>query len=402
VIERYFVVMSIGHSGSAWLAKLLNSHFDVMCFHELECITYGEGMPPRIRTYNEFSFDELLRNLMYIFATTHRYGDAYKVLGTVDGAINIELSLTQIAATFPEAHARTHYYLLMRNPISQVHSNAQGNLQMPVALRQKLLADNSRLIPGAFSGMDLALRAALQSYLQTGDDDTQFFIHACLGYLRILWSAKKLSERVKNAPILQLERLSEDPSYLQAALKEITGLDYALDANALHKVNVKSGARRPQDLWGSWSPLRQRIFLMIFEPYAELLDQVGYSLKTITPGSLIASDNDADSAILRPPTLDELQERWTSTDMALRDTRLQLTRATEALGELHHQYEDARRMLAIADGLGPRTLKWARGLKRVWTGCHRCSVAVRTLVTNPATLLCRAPAEEPNSIRKVA
>jgi hypothetical protein len=399
VIDRYFVIMSIGHSGSAWLAKLLNSHFDVMCFHELECVTYGEGMPPRIRAYNEFSREELLRNLMYLFSPTHRYGDSYKVMGTVDGAIDIETMLTQISTTFPEAHAKTHYYMLLRNPISQVHSNAQGNLKMPPVLRQRLLADNFRSITAVLSELELPLRAALQSHLQLGDDDTQFFLYACLGYLRVLWSARKLTERVANAPLLQLERLTQEPDYLRATLKDITGLDYAVDAQSLEKVNVKSGARPPQAVWDSWSADRQRLFRMVFDRFPDLLQMAGYQLDSLIPTSgSIATDRPATEP-LPVPTLDDLHNRWTSTDIALRDTRVQLAKATEALSELRQQYDESSRRAALAEGLGPRSLMLARGVRRFGMVCRRIGGGFRSLIGAPKKLPQTAPDDTPQSRR---
>jgi hypothetical protein len=47
MIQRYFLILTTRHTGGAWLAKLLNSHFEVMCFHEFDFITYSLGLPPR-------------------------------------------------------------------------------------------------------------------------------------------------------------------------------------------------------------------------------------------------------------------------------------------------------------------------------------------------------------------
>jgi hypothetical protein len=401
MIDRYFVIMSIGHSGSAWLAKLLNSHFDVMCFHELECVTYGEGIPPRIRAFHEFTADEALRNLMYLFSPSHRYGDAYKALGTVDGALDIGVTMAQIAATFPAAHAKTSYYLLLRNPVSQIHSRAERFLQMPPPMRSSVLAASLPKITSALSNLELPLRAALSSHLQVGNDDLQFFIHTCLGYLGLLQSVPILEKHTGSQPVLQLERLTQDPAYLQATLQQITGFEYSLDLRALQKVNVKAGAHSPQTLWDFWHEERRRVFLMIFERCPGLLKQAGYELDTLLTPESFAGLEEPTAALASPSTLDELQRRWMTSDAALRDTRSQLTRAITALSDLRAEYEQARRKAELVDDVGPRSLQLARHLKHVWNGCRRTLGMLDSIARAPQQLL-RLSSDEGMEARRAA
>jgi hypothetical protein len=365
MVDRYFVIMSRGHSGSAWLAKVLNSHFDVMCFHELECITYG--MPSRTRQYHEYSGDEKLRNLMYLFSPAHRYGATYRVLGTVDGALDVRKLQAELSGFSAELNHRTRLYILLRNPINQIQSWTAARLRVPAAERAKSLTAEFSSAATVLASLEPPLRGMLQSLLQIGSEDLQFFIYACLGYVKILWSARDLSESVSHQPLLYLERLTQEPEYLRACVREITGLEYNIPDGLLQKVNVKSGAQPAEAVFASWSEERQRLFQIIFERHARLLASAGYDLQTLIPSRAMP-----ESAV---------------SEISLRAARLQLARAAEELDELRRRYEETAQKASLVDGLGPTALKVTRGLKVVLRGCRRTSAAFDSLLRTPVRML---------------
>src|SRR5690349_6911731 len=128
MVQRYFVIVTIGDTGSAWLAKVLNSHFEVMCFHELELMSYTLQWPPRVRAYFQFGDEERLRNLLYLFSPSHRYGDSYRALGAIPTGPEfiIRQALENVKAYFPAAASLIRTFVLMRQPVSQIYSHVAG------------------------------------------------------------------------------------------------------------------------------------------------------------------------------------------------------------------------------------------------------------------------------------
>jgi hypothetical protein len=339
VLERYFVVMSIGHSGSAWLAKVLNSHFDVMCFHELEIITYADGSPSRLRSYFDFSQEELLRNLLYIFSPCHRYVDTYKALGSVGGALSVEETLAALTTLYPEAYSRTRFSLLMRNPISQIHSAAAGNSAVGMGHEPRVTTSVYRWAGNFVPTLEMPLRAMLHALLEVGDPELQSFLYASLGYLSALRTARALQERLSYDPVLRLEELTQDPDTLRHKLQEMTGLDYALPPQLTEKVNVKSGANPPQALFRAWPEEWQRLFWMMFEGRAKLLADIGYDLGDLTSPAAGCPV----LARLPAPAQDatELQLQWEAAQRSLRETRAELATAYEMVDDLRARLETA-------------------------------------------------------------
>jgi hypothetical protein len=289
MIQRYFLILTTGHTGSAWLAKLVNSHFEAMCFHELEFVTYSLHWPPRVRGYFEFAPEERLRNLLYLFSPSHRYGDSYQALGAIPTGVelNVRRTMEDVAAYFPEAAARARFFVLMRNPVSQIHSYTAALVQMAqgVSAEKQMRDFHRKLSREVLTKMEPRLAQALLHEMQRADLDVEYFLHACLHYLRLVWAAQEARTTLQYRSIFRLEDLSHDSTSLRDALKEITGLEYNLPTGSMEKVNVKSGGTPTGTLFQSWSPHRQRVFAQVFEPQRQALESLGYGLGNLTASS---------------------------------------------------------------------------------------------------------------------
>jgi hypothetical protein len=285
MIQRYFLILTAGHSGSAWLAKLLNSHFEAMCFHELEAITYTLGWPPQVRAYFEFGDEERLRNLLYLFSPSHRYGDSYQVLGALPGRgvdLSVRRTIKAVATYFPDVVAKTRFFILMRNPVSQIHSQTAGCVRMGqcVAAHEQMREFHRDCSKQVLATMEPQLAQSLLGEMKRGDVETEYFIHACLTNVQLIWAAQEAQAMVPYPSVLQLEHLIQNETALRDALWEVTGLKYDLPVNFADKVNVKSGGLPPWRLFQSWSPQRQHLFTQVFEPLEKTLENLGYDLSS--------------------------------------------------------------------------------------------------------------------------
>jgi hypothetical protein len=95
-------------------------------------MTYTLHWPPRVRAYFEFAPEEKLRNLLYLFSPSHRYGDCYRALGVLATGTELDVrgTMEAVAAHFPNAVARARFFVLTRNPVSQIHSHAGRLVEM--------------------------------------------------------------------------------------------------------------------------------------------------------------------------------------------------------------------------------------------------------------------------------
>jgi hypothetical protein len=393
VIDRYFLVLSNGHSGSAWLAKVLNSHFDALCLHEHECVTYTDTWPPRLRPYWDFSWEERLRNLGYLLSSTHRYGETYKAIGCL-GMMppSLERYLTQLATYFPGSYARTRFYFLLRNPISQLHSQTSGILQMAPLGQEGLHKFHfTRALP-VISRLEGPAKGVILSLLECADVETQFFVYGCLDYLALLRAVSVQLDRVRYPCVLRLEQLTGNWNDLGEKLREITGLEYELPARATEKVNVKSGARAPAALFQSWPEERRWLFQMLFAGEARILAQLGYDLDDLTRPE--ASVRPAPT----PRVVFESGGVWVPHERSLRAARAELGRTREALAEVWQQYEEAFRRVGSPPG---RLGRLARRLEHLPDYCQRALIALRTMVRLPARVP-RQPPEDSQSRARAA
>jgi len=282
MIQRYFLILTTGQTASPWLAKLLNSHFEVMCFHEIEFITYTLSLPPRVRASFEFAPEERLSNLLYLFSPSHRYGDSYQVLGTITAGadLSVQRTMEAIAAHFPEATAWTRCFVLMQNPVTHIHSQTDSLLRMAESVPDAKQMHNfhrqrSRDI---IQQMEPAVAQALLRELQCADGDAEYFLHACLEYLRLMAAAQEARSLLPYRCVLPLEDLSSGLPSLRQALHEITGLEYNLPVSLMEGVNRTRGGEAASALIRSWSPQRQGYFAQVFEPQRQTLESLGYPL----------------------------------------------------------------------------------------------------------------------------
>ena len=282
MIQRYFLILTTEQTGGSWLAKLLNHHFEVMCFHQLEFVTYTVNLPPRPRAYFEFTSQEQLSNLLYLFSPSHRYGDSYQVLGTITAGTDLSVRRTMeaVAAYFPEAAARTQCFVALQNPVIQIHSHTSSLLRMAesVADAKQMRDFHRQRSRDTMGAMEPAVAQALHREIQCADRDAEYFLHACLEYLRLIWAAQEARSLLPYRCVLQWEELNSAPLSLRQALHEITGLEYDLPLSLVEGVNRTRGEETASALFRSWSAQRQSYFAQVFEPQRPTLQSLGYQL----------------------------------------------------------------------------------------------------------------------------
>jgi hypothetical protein len=282
MIQRYFLILTTRQTGSPWLAKLLNSHFEVMCFHELEFFTYTHSLPPQSRAFFEFAPEERLSNLLYLFSPSHRYADSYQVLGTITSGADLSVRRTMeaIAAYFPEAPAWTRCFVLMQNPVAQIHSHTDSLSRMAgsVTDAEQMRDFHRQRSRDIIDRMESALAQALFREIQCANGDAEYFLHACLEYQRLIWAAQEARSLLPYRSVLSLEDLSSGLPSLRQALHEITGLEYNLPLSPMEGVNRTRDGETAAALFRSWSPQRQSYFAQVFEPQRQTLESLGYPL----------------------------------------------------------------------------------------------------------------------------
>jgi hypothetical protein len=284
---RRFFVSSLGHSGSGWLCKILNSHLEVFCFHELECITYTNDWPPVFRNFNFFSDEEKFRNLMYVLSPTHRYGDIFKVVGAVCGGCCDLLKIEEITQThFPTGQFDPVLFFLTRHPVSFVQSQTDAALDIwsHVEYRRSMEDWYQQSCSNRLStlSMDSEIAAYLRKALAVGEIEAHVHLDACLAYVDFLRTVQRRRSIVPGDCLIRLEEVNGSRKRLAETLRAITGLDYSISKSMLQRVNARSGAKPPREVFADWSSWKRKAFLCLFDSARGELEREGYDLKYLT------------------------------------------------------------------------------------------------------------------------
>jgi hypothetical protein len=280
---RRFFVSSLGHSGSGWLCKILNSHYEVLCFHSLEYVTYSRAWPPQHRSFYCFSEEEQFRNLMYVFSAAHRYGEIFTTLGAVCHSSRALLNVEHTAGTyFAHQDFEPVVFFLTRHPASYVQSQTDALVRMWKSMESRQSLEewhrDAALERLAALPYNPDVAADLREKLSSGDFEGSAHLASCLAYVDFIATIKLRRAVVPRECWIKLEELTTAPGHLQQVLHAITGLEYDVSARMLEKVNVKSGARRPQDVFSGWSRSKRATFLRVLEPVQADLELNGYDL----------------------------------------------------------------------------------------------------------------------------
>jgi len=244
---RRFFVFTLGRSGSNFLAKLLNAHAEVLCFHE--------GV--RIQSYPVYPISERDRNRYAAYLLRDRFHDSYHTVGDV-GSLAMD-SILRI----PQGLA--HRSILFRHPVRMLRT------------KMEMLREEPREID---SVDQIALRTQLEAAglhaLTTGSSMSAEDIY-------FLWTAVNWRSMGAAAfrfdSVIRLEDLS-DELYASRVLGAITGVEYAsaLIAQLLRRrVNTRTNQAELSEVevLEQLGTKYREWYLQIVEPVAS---KMGYGL----------------------------------------------------------------------------------------------------------------------------
>jgi hypothetical protein len=201
-VAHRFVITRMGSTGSSWLAKLLDSHPEVLCTHE--------GFLALAYPSEQFNHQDVLRFLEY-FAWDTKH-DAYDVLGDVGSVLTYHLSSLY---AFSKA-------ILVRHPARML------NTRLTVYPAYKGFAN----IPAE---SQTAIREIWGIDLNEYEPIDQVFLHDTFTF------ASQVAALDDVDLVIRIEDMS-DVGKCQKALKSLTGFEYS-DALVEHAVQNRVNRR---------------------------------------------------------------------------------------------------------------------------------------------------------------
>jgi hypothetical protein len=296
---RYFVVQSVGFSGSAFLSKVLNSHKDVISFHEVELrnsVSVADDKSYRVRLFFELEEHErMLGHFYYIsnIADVTKYFKMYRAVGTVETRhFNFEFPEKSI----PEIYERIQsvapdseridikFAYLIRSPVKITNSlysefekilfllfsNRNQNPEIANKLKKFELYLNDSLL--------YAIRFLQDNKVIENIVNKQDLLLRVFGVCSmIVFAFFKYISLKDESSILILEKITSSKEEFEKKAKEITGEDYEIDEEILsQKVNVHQGKDDDRSIFDSWSKEKKAIFSLVFSNIKEELKRFGY------------------------------------------------------------------------------------------------------------------------------
>jgi hypothetical protein len=244
--HRRFLVQRLGSTGSTWVAKLLNSHPDVFCYHE--------GVIAKIFPSRSYGNAEILTFIDLI--AEDRMHDAYAAVGDVGS------TWLQHVTAIPTSKFSTG--LLLRHPARLLNTRlnvfpSDQSFTSVSEPAQKCIELIWGIKPSDFSQID-------QIFLQ----DAFFFA----GQIRALGRVDV---------VIHIERMNR-PDYCHRVLQSLTGQSYersTITSLINRPINRRTGRGRSiTDILDGFSPKQRSWYEQIL---GDLIGYLGYSLEDDTP-----------------------------------------------------------------------------------------------------------------------
>jgi hypothetical protein len=250
-----FVGFCWGAAGSTWLARLLNSHEDVLCLHA-----------PIFPRYDHMRTAESLEVIDFV-VTRFSLGGTYPVVGFTHG-----IAAESYGALVEAYGARLRCFTLTRHPIARIRSalakyvSDAGHHRSDPRWRQEHSAS-----------YDLLLQRAAEPF--PDDFDSLAFYTACTMVNSIVW------ERQQPFPVFRLEDLVARPADVQALLAHVSDGGCRLEEAVIAKLQrliVRRHAASPEsaeETYRSWRAEHRAAFHhLVTGPACELYRELGYEL----------------------------------------------------------------------------------------------------------------------------
>ena len=254
--HRRFVVTRMGSTGSTWLAKLLNSHADVLCTHE--------GVISKVYPRQNFDSSDIIGLVRCLAADlTHGAYLAQGDVGSVWTTHAVALRGKFITALLTRHPAR------ILNTRLRVYPHDQSYTAIP-------------------SGTGTAIQRLWGIHLESLPPIDQIFLHDLLTFSSQVQLLKAVDL------VIRIEDLQDTESCCEA-VERLTGVPYEqnLVANAIrHRVNVRAPALPVPELIAGFSSSQREWYHTILRDTAPLFgydldDDRTFPLETVsavTPG----------------------------------------------------------------------------------------------------------------------
>jgi hypothetical protein len=230
---RRFMVARMGSTGSAWFAKLLDSHPDVCCSHE--------GIVAQVFPAKHVSASDILRFIEY-FAWDGKH-DAYEVLGDVGSIWEHQLAFLPFTGA-----------LLVRHPARLLNTRLAI---YPKDQSFTAIPPETRTCIQDIWGIDIALQSPID----------QIFLNDLFVF------AAQIRVFRQRAMVIRLEDL-QDMSTCQQVLETLTGLDYSpiLSKTRIEaRVNRRSnGSNTVKDMLERFSPHQRQWYELMLGDIAPM------------------------------------------------------------------------------------------------------------------------------------
>ena len=231
-----FVVARMGSTGSAWMAKLLNSHPDVFCSHE--------GVAARAYPARTYGHADMLRFLDWLAWDTMQ--GAYAAIGDVGS-------------------------------VWQLHAFALREFQTAVLVRHPARMLNTRLTtyrhdqPFIEIETDASVRELWDIDMSSCEPLDRVFLHDLFIFASQTWGASR------GVRLIRIEDMSNTPHCL-SELKHLTGLDYdpsLVERASRRRVNQHAQPMSIPQIVASFTPKQRAWYSLILR---EAAPRLGYDL----------------------------------------------------------------------------------------------------------------------------
>jgi hypothetical protein len=250
-----FVGFCWGAAGSTWLARVLNSHEDVLCLHA-----------PIMPRYDHLETADSLE-LIDTVVTRFSLGGTYPVVGFTHG-----IAVESYGALLEKYGARLRCFTLTRNPIARIRSAVAKYVSDAGHHR-----DDPRWRHEYAASYDLLRRGAAGPF--PDDFDSLAFYKACTMVNSIVW------ERQQPFPLFRLEDLVARTADVQALLAHVSDGACRLEERVIEKLQrlvVRPHAaslESAEETYRSWRAEHRAAFHhLVTGPACELYRELGYEL----------------------------------------------------------------------------------------------------------------------------
>jgi len=250
-----FVGYCWGAAGSAWLARVLNAHEDVLCLHS-----------PIVPRFDHYKIEDSCAFLKTIFRGG-AMGAVYPVAGVTHG-VPIEWQGTLAE----KLGIPLREFVLVRDPVPRVRSVARLRQQH---WREK--PNEPRWRKAYRETRERLERATGRRF--AADPDASAFQYACHQLNSIV------AERKTGVPIFRLEDLVAGEEGLQRLLAHASAGRCSFDAPRLARLQalrLNTHAERPQtseEIWDGWSEEERAAFRTLLTPESrKAYEELGYAV----------------------------------------------------------------------------------------------------------------------------